>query len=137
LPTSDVGNTIGRLIDFDHAKVIEAFAATEYYDVAAARVPMFKAMLEDDDEQILPYSVDDEVVIKAVQAVGRKQYLSYLPQVMTMRREFFNLGLQRTVTCVDLHWDKAVGIIRILIRMSNFLTRILSTLSGHWTATIY
>jgi hypothetical protein len=110
LPTSDVGNKIGRLIDFDHAKVIEAFAATEYYDVAAARVPMYKGMLED-DQRIMP--VDDEVVIKAVQAVGREQYISYVRLVMTMRREFFNLGLKGRVTCADMHWDKAVGIIRI------------------------
>jgi hypothetical protein len=111
MPTGDGGDTdkTGRLIDFDHAKVTEEFAPIKYYDVAVAHIQGFKDFLSYDSRN-MPYSIDDDVVFKALQAVGPLGVLHYVPEVITMRRQFFNLGLQGEVMPADLHWNKAVSI---------------------------
>jgi hypothetical protein len=120
MPTSDGGDTdtTGRLIDFDHAKVTEEFAPIKYYDVAVARVQGFKEFLSYDSRN-MPYSIDEDVVFKALQAVGPLGVLHYVPEVITMRRQFFNLSVQGKVTPAVLHWNKPVGIIRMLCSFSD------------------
>jgi hypothetical protein len=110
MPTGPGGDTdtTGRLIDFDHAKVTETFAPVKYYDLAVARIRGFKELLSDDPRN-MPYSIDDDVVFKALRAVGPLGVLHYVPEVITMRRQFFNLGLQGKVTPADLHWNKSVS----------------------------
>jgi hypothetical protein len=118
MPT-DGDNTTGRLIDFDHAKVTEEFAAIGYYDEDVAPPQVYQAILSR-NRQVLAYSIDDDIIIKALQAVGPLGVLHYVPEVITMRRQFFNLGLEGKVMPADLHWNKAVSITRMLyIRFSD------------------
>ena len=107
-PTDD-GETIGRLIDFDHAKVTKEFAAVKRSEVTDERLQRYKAFIHDDLE-MKPDTLDDEVVIKALQVVRPRKLLEYIGEVLAIRQQFFNFSVCGKLTPVDLHWDMMVSI---------------------------
>jgi Fungal protein kinase len=111
MPVDDGNDTTGRLIDLDHAKVAKHFMATNFSTAEEEDVPTWKRALAR-IPNVRPYSIDNEVMIKALQVVGPDKphhSTSYIDDAITMRRKFFDLGLTGRVTPADLHWDKEVS----------------------------
>ena len=107
---TDNGETIGHLIDFDHAKVTEEFAAIKRYDVTdEPLVELYSAVISRHSE-MKPYTLDKDVIIKALQIVHSNQIQKYIFEVLAMRQRFFGFRSSGKLTSGDLHWDTAVSI---------------------------
>jgi hypothetical protein len=109
MPTDDGDTTTGRLIDFDHAKVSTEFTATIHQTEQDDVVPVLKSFLS---RRIKQYSIDEEVIIKALQAFSSEEFMHairYITNAITMRQQIFDLGSSGRITCSNLHWDKKVS----------------------------
>ena len=109
-PTDNGSGTVGRLIDFDHAKVTEKFAPMKCLDVTdTSTVELHRAVISRDLER-KPDDIDEKVVIKAFQVVPSKKVFEYVGDVLKVRQQFFNFSMRGKLTPGDLHWDMVVSI---------------------------
>ena len=108
-PTEN-GETMGHLIDFDHAKVTRKFVAMKHHDVTdEPLVELYSAVISRNSEMKL-YTLDKDVIIKAMQVVHSNHIQKYIFEVLAMRQRFFGFRSSGKLTSDDLHWDMAVSL---------------------------
>ena len=95
--TSD--NTVGRLIDFDHAKRTETFHKQSLPTPDERTVKATELLLP----EALLNGVQKEVIGKAV-AMGGRHCHQYIEEVVNTRCEYFGMG-SGPHSCSDLKWD--------------------------------
>ena len=109
-PTDNGSGTVGRLIDFDHAKVTEKFAPMKCLDVTStSKVELHRAVISSHLE-MKPDDLDKKVIIKAFQVVRPDEVFKYICEVLNTRQQFFNFSMCGKLTPGDLHWDMVVSI---------------------------
>ena len=106
---TDNGETIGHLIDFDHAKVTRKFAALKRYNETDEPLELYKAYLSRVQE-MKAYTFEDDVIIKALHVIESHRLPEYVGQVVLTRQQFFDLSPSGKLMSADLHWDMVVSI---------------------------
>jgi serine/threonine protein kinase len=111
-PTDDGSGTVGRLIDFDHAKVTEKFAPMKCRDVTdPSTVELHMAVVSRHQEMKL-YMLHDDVMVKVLQVLDPDEISisKYIREVLNTRQRFFSFRSSGQLTSADLHWDMVVSI---------------------------
>ena len=101
------GNTVGRLIDLDHAKVARSSRKIEACNGNFPGVEVLKSAC-----QLFMPSINDDVIEKFVKYFAVKDPLSaakYISEVVSFRKTCFDLDENHGVRLANIGWDYQVG----------------------------
>jgi hypothetical protein len=99
------GQTKGRLIDLDHAKVVESPKTMKMCNASVEQV-------ENVDHYLFKFrSIDHEVIKKVIEyfpADDPFDAATYIRKIMRWREKHFGLKTDHCISLADLGWDKEV-----------------------------
>ena len=101
------GNTVGRLIDLDHAKVVRSSRTIEACNGNSSGGEALKNMRP----TYMPL-INNEVIEKYLNYFTVKEAFSsgqYITEVVEFRKTYFNLDVNRGVKLDDIAWHYQVG----------------------------
>ena len=101
------GNTVGRLIDLDHAKVVRSSRTIEAFNSNPQEVEDLEKMFN-----MRLGSMNHEVIEKYLKYFAVKEAFSagqYITEVIKFRKTYFNLDMNRGVKLDDIGWHYQVG----------------------------
>jgi hypothetical protein len=107
--SSESDETVGRLIDLDHAKVVDSSRKIEVKNDNSPMVGLMKQMAA---MSLPPINVTVEVIeefIKRFEAKNILEPLTYISDVMTIRAAYFGLDMDRDIKVSDMGWHHQVG----------------------------
>ena len=98
--------TKGRLIDLDHAKVVNSSTARMAREVSAEQIQDLRGSLGED------YLIADEVVekfLKYFAGIRKQEAATYILDAVEFRAQQFGLETDREVKLADIGWHHQVG----------------------------
>ena len=101
------GNTVGRLIDLDHAKVVQSLKTIEACTGNFPGVEVLKRACH-----LFMPSINDEVIEKFIKYFAVKDPLSavkYISEVVNFRKTYFDLDVNHGVKLDNIGWHYQVG----------------------------